>query len=98
MMKKFSCYSEGQIRKWYFELQKMIDLMTVLELPFDKEHILLEEYVADVLGVSIRTMRNYRNKKHVTYLKLDGRINYLKPILYAELILLSFGRRLDNLD
>lgn len=98
MMKKFSHYSESQIREWYLELKKMYREMMVLELPFDRNHILPEEFVAEVLGVSVRTMRNYRAQKHLLFLKLDGRIYYIKPLLYAELILLSFGSRLGDFD
>jgi len=29
------------------------DLMRVLELPFDKDHVLQEEFVAGVLGISV---------------------------------------------
>ncbi|WP_394332795.1 helix-turn-helix domain-containing protein [Epilithonimonas bovis] len=52
--------------------------------------MLTEEDVAAILGVSMRTMRTYRQKKHLHYLKLEGRIYYLKLILYIDLILLCY--------
>lgn len=57
---------------------------------FFQEHhnyveILEETEAADLLRVSMRTMRRYRNKNYFHVLKLDGRILYIKDIFVNDL-------------
>ena len=96
MMEKFSLFSEGQIREWYLDLKKMYQQIHIVELPFDQDHILPEERVAAVLGVSKRTMRAYRARKRLSFLKLEGQVYYIKVLLYTELILLCLDSRVDK--
>ena len=89
-MKTSFLFSESQIEAWLNELHVSNGQLLRLEAPFHKDHLLTEEDVAAILGVSMRTMRTYRQKKHLHYLKLEGRIYYLKLILYIDLILLCY--------
>jgi len=49
-----------------------------------------EAQVAEILGVSERTMRTYRSKNKFHHIKLEGSIYYLRLILFYDLIMLSF--------
>lgn len=89
-MKTSLLFSENQIETWLCELQSFNQELLLLNVPFDKNYLFTEEDVAQILGVSLRTMRTYRKKKYLHHLKLEGRIYYLKILLYIDLILLSY--------
>lgn len=85
---KLHLFNEVQIKSWIQEISEYHHDLLTLHIPFDKEHLLTEVEVSEILGVTIRTLRTYRNKNYLRYLKLNGRIYFVKILLYVDLVLL----------
>lgn len=62
-------------------------------VPLTKENILTERQVCELLGVTDRTLRKYREKQYIGFIKLSGRILYLKHLLYLDLEELYYQER-----
>ena len=62
-------------------------------VPLTKENILTERQVCELLGVTDRTLRKYREKRFIGFIKLSGRILYLKHLLYLDLEELYYQER-----
>ena len=88
-MKEFQLFSEVQIQQWIEDLKKMITHLLTTDFFIERKMLLTEEQVADILGVSKRTMRTYRSKKKFHHIKLEGCIYYLHFFLLFDLIMLS---------
>ncbi len=87
-MKRPFLLSEAKIREFFEELRLLHENQICTAVPFSKEHIFTEEAVCEILGISSRTMRTYRNRRYFRYLKFEGRIYYLRVILYMDLLLM----------
>ena len=88
-MKNYPNYSENFIRHLIHSLKQMIQELLASDFVFDRRQLRTELQVAELLGVSERTMRTYRSSKLFHYIKLEGRIYYLGIILYMDLIVHS---------
>lgn len=88
-MGKLSFFTEVQLQDWLAELEECQHQLLHAEIQLDRTHLLPETEVCKLLGVTERTMRRYRKKKYLRYIKLDGRIFYLKVLLYIDLVLRS---------
>lgn len=62
-------------------------------VPLTKENILTERQVCELLGVTDRTLRKYREKRYIGCIKLSGRILFLKHLLYLDLEDLYYQER-----
>lgn len=89
-MKIFYHMSEAEFLHWQEELVQVYDDLRHALIPLNRENILTEQEACEVLGVTSRTLRSYRQKKFIGYIKLDGRIIYLKHWLYLDLEALYF--------
>lgn len=92
-MKKLNFKSEDERLKLEAEVELVINDMLQGIVPLTKENIMSEPEVCELLGVTDRTMRNYRQKKYINCIKLDGRILYLKHLLYLDLTDRYYERR-----
>lgn len=92
-MKKLNFKSEDQRLKLEEAFELVCSKMLKGIVPLTKENIMSEAEVCELLGVTDRTMRNYRQKKYIKCIKLDGRIIYLKHFLYLDLTERYYGGR-----
>lgn len=88
-MKTSLLFSEFQIHQWIEEMQQLHQDLLQLNIPFSEDQVIPEDRVCHILGVTSRTMRTYRKQHYLRYFKMEGRVYYLKIILYVDLILLS---------
>ena len=86
-MRTYHLFSETQIKTWMEEIAAFHEELISLKIPFSKEHLYTEEEVSEILGVTVRTVRTYRKKHYLRYIKFKGRIYFLKVLLYVDLIL-----------
>lgn len=82
-------FSEAKLREHDQEIKKLIEQLTHSEYPLNKMQLLTEVQVCALLGVSERTMRTYRQRNYFHFIKLEGRILYLKHILLQDLLRLN---------
>ena len=87
-MRTYHLFSETQIKIWMDEIAAFHEELISLKIPFSKEHLYTEEEVSEILGVTVRTVRTYRKKHYLRYIKFKGRIYFLKVLLYVDLILM----------
>lgn len=85
-MEKFSLFSEGHLKEWLAALEDCHDHLLHADIQLDRKHLIPESEICTILGVTERTMRRYRKKKYFRYIKLDGRIYYLRLMLYIDLV------------
>ena len=79
-------FSELKLQEWIEEIKLHYQQMLQVDLPLMKNQILTEPEVCSILGVSDRTMRTYRQRKYFHYIKLDGRILYIRWIFLLDLL------------
>lgn len=89
-MKKFNFITDGDFLEWYQEVSRIHKELAEGIIPLTKENILMEPEVCDLLGVTSRTLRKYREKKYLGFVKMEGLIFYLKPLLYLDLFLMYY--------
>lgn len=87
-MKTYHLFNELQIKEWMQEISTFHKELISLHVPFSKEQLYTEEEVSKILGVTVRTIRTYRKKQHLRYIKIQGRIYFLKILLYVDMVLL----------
>ncbi len=93
-MKPYFQLTEAQISAWVCDFVKAVDqLVATPYLVIDRNTLIPEERVAQLLGVSERTMRNYRNKKKLHFVKLEGQIFYIQMILFFDLLQLCLSSK-----
>ena len=80
-------FSEAEIRSWDEEITKLSEKMLQTEMLLTKDQFLTELEVCSFLGVSDRTMRTYRQQKYFHFIKLNGRILYMRTIFLKELLI-----------
>lgn len=88
-MKQFSLFSESQINEWIMALKQIIENILSQGIQLDRKMLMTEKEVAQLLRVSERTMRTYRNQKYLHHIKIEGTVFYLQFILFLDLIILS---------
>ncbi len=57
-----------------------------LEFNLDNSEVMMNEDVMELLKISERTLRNYRKKNYLQFIKLEGRCYYLRPVLLMNLL------------
>ena len=87
-MKDFSLFNSINFEKWMREVEMSIEKMSY-GVPLNRESLLEEIEVCALLGVSQRTVRTYRKRKYLRYIKLNGRIFYLKLFLFLDFMKMS---------
>ncbi|KMQ71440.1 MerR family transcriptional regulator [Chryseobacterium koreense] len=78
--------SMAKLEQLHAEQQQLHRQIERGQFPFTEALILEESELAKFLQVTTRTMRKYRKQKCFRYIKLGGRIFYLKPLLYVDLV------------
>jgi hypothetical protein len=61
--------------------------------PLDSSTLIEEYQLSELLRVTLRTMRTYRKLNYFHFIRLQGRIFYLKPLLYMDLLELSLREK-----
>ena len=84
-MKALYQIKEGDFLRLKKENQKFIDVLDLTVIPLTKEYILTEQETCDLLGVTPRTLRTYRRKGYLGFIKIEGRILFLKHQLFRDL-------------
>ena len=56
---------------------------------FNKENLLDDQQVCDILKVSVKTLRRHCKKNTIPHFKLGKRYYYFKHILYLQLLKLN---------
>ena len=90
IMKNIHFVTEAQFLEWYQEVARVHKEMAQGIIPLTKENILMEQEVCELLGVTSRTLRKYRQQQYLGFIKMEGLIFYLKPLLYMDLFLLYY--------
>lgn len=85
MMKTFSNMSEAELLLLQQKLKRVHHDLIQAVIPLTRENILTEQEASEVFGVTSRTMRKYRQKRYIGAIKLDGRVLYLRNMLYLDL-------------
>jgi len=81
-------FSVQQTEKWIREIEA--DLRDIqYHIPLDKEHLLEEAEVCKLLNVTPRTILTYRKQRYFRYIKIGGRVYYIKFLLFLDLLKLS---------
>ena len=94
-MKNFNFITEAQFMDWYQEIARLHKELAQGIVPLTKENIMMESEVCDLLGVTTRTLRKYRQQRYIGFIKMEGLIFYLKPLLYIDLFLLYYRPKLE---
>ena len=89
-MKKISLFTESQLMEWQEEIERLHLSLLEAVVPLTKENLLTESEVCALFHVTSRTLRTYRKKGLIGYIKLNGVILYLKHFLYKDLLVLYF--------
>ena len=55
-------------------------------LTLDKDSILKDQDICQLLTISVKTLRKFRNEKLISYIKLGGTYYYYKPIFILDLL------------
>lgn len=79
-------FSEVQLREWNEEIKMQYKQMLLADVPLMKHQILTDPEVCAILGVSDRTMRTYRQRQYFHFIKLDGRILYVRWVFLLDLV------------
>ena len=83
----------AQLNEWIREMDLFFQQLTQSEFPLDVSQLYEEHEVCKLLRITPRTMLTYRKRNYFHYIKLEGRVYYLKPLLYIELVKLSMNHR-----
>lgn len=89
-MNRFNFITEADFLKWYQEVSMVHKELAQGIVPLTKENILMEHEVCELLGVTSRTLRKYRQLKYLGFVKMEGLIFYFKPLLYLDLFRLYY--------
>lgn len=95
-MKNTHFATESQFLEWYQEVARVHKELAQGIIPLTKENILMEQEVCELLGVTSRTLRKYRQQQYLGFIKMEGLIFYLKPLLYMDLFLLYYRPRTER--
>ncbi|WHF51446.1 hypothetical protein QGN23_13620 [Chryseobacterium gotjawalense] len=95
-MKSFNFITDGDFLEWYQEVSRVHKELAEGTIPLTKENILMEHEVCELLGVTARTLRKYRQQKYLGFVKMEGLIFYLKPLLYLDLFLLYYRPKMER--
>ena len=90
-MRNLNLFTEAQFLDWYQEVAMVHRNMMQAIVPLTKENILTEEEVCELLGVTDRTLRTYRQKQYIGFAKLAGRIIYIRNLLYLDLLMMYYA-------
>ena len=96
MMRTPPIFTEAAFLKWQDELAMMQEDLRNSIVPLTKENILTAREVCELLGVTDRTLRTYRKKGFINFVKFAGCIFYLKHLLYLDLLRMyyqNWGRK-----
>lgn len=89
---KTNLLTENKVLEWMKEIEEFNTSLLSMEVPPVHDLLIPEYEVCEILKVTSRTMRKYRMKKYLRYVKIEGRIYYIKLLLYLDLILLASRR------
>ena len=89
-MKTMNSWSEAQLLAWQEEMTTTCLQLREAIIPLTKDDVLTESEVCTLLGVTDRTLRKYRQRHYIGFVKMSGRIFYFKHLLYADLHLLYY--------
>ena len=84
-MKPLYQIKEGDFLRLKKENQKFYDALDLALIPLTKEYILTEQEASELFGVTTRTLRTYRQKGYLGFIKIEGRILFLKHRLFRDL-------------
>ena len=90
-METIISFSVAQLEQLRREQELLLRRISSGAFPLDETMIVDEIEVAKFLNVTDRTMRTYRKERFFRYIKIRGRILYLKPLLFEDLVRLSMA-------
>lgn len=85
-MKNKLFLSQDFLRDMIEQLQIFVNSPEKILLRFNEDEIIMEEDLAVMLGVNVRTIRNYRKENEIKALHFCGRVIYLRTFLYLDLL------------
>lgn len=88
-MKPKLYFSEGQYMSWNQIAEDMVTNSLKNNDCIQKDMLLSEIEVCQILQISPRTLRKYRHEHFFRYIKLHGRIYFLKVMFYLDLLKLN---------
>lgn len=95
-MKNCNFITEAQFLEWYQEVARLHRELAQGIVPLTKENILMEREVCELLGVTTRTLRKYRQQQYIGSIKMEGLIFYIKPLLYMDLFLMYYKPKVER--
>lgn len=85
-MKNTLFLSQDFLRDMIQQLQIFVNSPEKILLRFNDDEIIMEEDLAVMLGVHVRTIRNYRKENEIKGIHFCGRIIYLRTFLYLDIL------------
>lgn len=82
-------FSEAQLGAWNDEIIMLQNQLLQRDVPLTKEQFLTEQEVCQLLSISDRTMRRYRNESFLHCMKFKGRVLFLKIVFLQDLLWLN---------
>ena len=86
MMKNCNAITEAHLLEFYQELERVLKQIAQGIIPLTKENLLSDRDVYEMMGVTSRTLRKYRQLHYLGYVKMNGLIFYIKPLLFLDLM------------
>ena len=80
---KYNVFSIAELQKVYDEYVKKEGWIS---LTLTKEELMNDQEVADLFGISIRTLQTCRQKGEIKYFKLGNRYYYIRSIILLDIL------------
>ena len=88
-MKNFNILSEAENNEWLQELRVLRAKILCGDFSITRKDFISEHEVVELLQVTSRTMRTYRQKRYLHFIKMNGSIFYLRHLFYIDLVMMS---------